>query len=51
MDIEGRMLGLLLVPVLIDGDSGGCRDGFADIDGASLDSEEGWLKQKVDHWV
>ena len=44
MDTEGSMLGLLLGSVLIKGESDGCRDGFFDVDGASLGNEEGWLE-------
>ena len=41
VDIEGRILSLLLEPVLIEGEPDGCRDCFAAIDVASLGDEEG----------
>ena len=36
VDTKGHMLGLLIGSVLIEGEPDGCRDGFFDIDGASL---------------
>ena len=45
-DFKRRMLGLLLMLVLIEGESDDCRDGFFDLDGASLGNEKGWLEPK-----
>ena len=38
-DSEGHILGLLFGPVLMESEADGCRDGFFDIDGASLGNE------------